>query len=57
MGDTVIVNNPKPGFLAVGPVVKKHLAPVTYLVETQSGQTWKPYIDHILLALLLCYYY
>ena len=37
VGDTVITNNPKPGFPAVAAVVKKRLGPLTYLVETQSG--------------------
>ena len=45
--DTVMANNPKPGFPAVAAVVKKRLGPLTYLVETQSGQTWKRHIDHL----------
>ena len=42
-----MANNPKPGFPAVAAVVKKHLGPLTYLVETQSGQTWKRHIEHL----------
>ena len=47
VGDTVMANNPKPGFPAVAAVVKKRIGPLTYLVETQSGQTWKRHIDHL----------
>ena len=46
VGDTVMANNPKPGFPAVSAIIKKHLGPLTYLVETQSGQLWKRHIDH-----------
>ena len=34
VGDTIMAYNPKPGFPAVAAVVKKHLSPLTYLVET-----------------------
>ena len=47
VGDTVMANNPKPGFPAVSAIIKKRLGPLTYLVETQSGQLWKHHIDHL----------
>ena len=40
-GKTVMASNPKRGYPAVAAVVKKRLGPLTYLVETQSGQLWK----------------
>ena len=42
-----MANNPKPGFLAVAAIVKKHLGPLTYLFETHSGQHWRHHIDHL----------
>ena len=47
IGETVMANNPKPGFPAVAAVIKKRLGPLTYLVETHSGQQWKRHIDHL----------
>ena len=44
---TVMANNPKPDFLAVAAVIKKRLGPLTYLVETHSGQKWKHHTDHL----------
>ena len=47
IGETVMACNPKPGFPAVAAIVKKRLGPVTYLVETNSGQHWRRHIDHL----------
>ena len=42
-----MANNPKPGFPAVAAIIKKRLDPLTYLVETHSGQHWRRHIDHL----------
>ena len=47
IGETVMARNPRPGLPAVSGIVKKHLGPLTYLIETTAGLLWKRHIDHL----------
>ena len=45
IGETVMARNPKPWLPAVSGIVKKHLRPLTYLIETTAGLLWKWHIN------------
>ena len=47
VGESVMAKNNKQGLPYVPAVVKKRLGPLTYLIETQDGLTWKRHIDHL----------
>ena len=47
VGETVMARNNKPRMPDVLDKVTKRLGPLTYLVETESGQIWKRHIDHL----------
>ena len=42
-----MAKNNRQGMPFVPGVVKKKLGPLTYLIETQDGLTWKRHIDHL----------
>ena len=42
-----MAKNNKQGMPFVPGIVKKKLGPLTYLIETQEGLTWKRHIDHL----------
>lgn len=46
-GDAVMAGNNKPRMPDVLAKVKRRLGPLTYLVETKSGQIWKRHTDHL----------
>ena len=47
VGEAVMAKNYRQGMPFVPGVVKKKLGPLTYLIQTQSGLTWKRHIDHL----------
>ena len=47
VGERVMAMNNKKGLPYVPAVVKKKLGPLTYLIQTQNGLTWKRHIDHL----------
>ena len=47
IGERVMAKNNKQGLPYVPAVVKKKLGPLTYLIQTQDGLTWRRHIDHL----------
>ena len=45
--EKVMAKNNKQGLPYVPTVVKKKLGPLTYLIQTQDGLTWRRHVDHL----------